>query len=51
MPTLYDMKYGGYGYTMNFRKPSDEAKELEEFKRAWTDKMQVPFDYEKLNKS
>ena len=44
------MRYMGYGYKMWLLKASDE-EESEDLKRLRTDKMQIPFDYEKLNES
>ena len=41
----------GYGFKMIFTKASDEVEALEDFNRSRTDKMQVSFNYEKLNES
>ena len=51
IPSLYDSQYMRYGVTQNFIRVSDEEKDIEEFKRSRSNKMQLSFDYTKLNDS
>nr|GEU39156.1 hypothetical protein [Tanacetum cinerariifolium] len=50
-PTLYDEKVIGLGYTLMFLTHSDEALEIEKFKRSRENKIQFAYDYGNLNAS
>nr|GEV46843.1 hypothetical protein [Tanacetum cinerariifolium] len=50
-PSLYDEKVIGLGYTLMFLIHSDEALEIEKFKRARENKIEFAYDYENLNAS
>nr|GEV84266.1 hypothetical protein [Tanacetum cinerariifolium] len=50
-PTLYDEKVIGLGYTPMFLTHSDEALEIEKFKRSRENKIEFAFDYRNLNAS
>nr|GEW87287.1 putative ribonuclease H-like domain-containing protein [Tanacetum cinerariifolium] len=50
-PSLYDEKVIGLGYTPMFLIHSDEALEIEKFKRARENKIEFAYDYENLNAS
>nr|GEU88615.1 retrovirus-related Pol polyprotein from transposon TNT 1-94 [Tanacetum cinerariifolium] len=50
-PSLYDEKVIGLGYTLMFRTHSDEASEIEKFKRARENKIEFAYDYGNLNAS
>nr|GEY86605.1 hypothetical protein [Tanacetum cinerariifolium] len=50
-PTLYDEKVIGLGYTPMFLTHSDEALEIEKFKRSRENKIKFAYDYENLNAS
>nr|GEW83956.1 Ty3/gypsy retrotransposon protein [Tanacetum cinerariifolium] len=50
-PSLYDEKVIGLGYTSMFLTHSDEALEIEKFKRAKENKIEFAYDYENLNAS
>nr|GEV52731.1 hypothetical protein [Tanacetum cinerariifolium] len=50
-PTLYDERVIGLGYTLRFLIHSDEALEIEKFKRAKENKIEFAYDYESLNAS
>nr|GEU65871.1 hypothetical protein [Tanacetum cinerariifolium] len=50
-PSLYDEKVIGLGYTSMFLIHSDEALEIEKFKRARENKIKFAFDYGNLNAS
>nr|GEX56681.1 hypothetical protein [Tanacetum cinerariifolium] len=50
-PSLYDEKVIGLEYTMMFLTHSDEALEIEKFKRAREYKIEFAYDYENLNAS
>nr|GEU94751.1 hypothetical protein [Tanacetum cinerariifolium] len=50
-PILYDEKVIGLGYTLMFLTYSDEALEIEKFKRARENKIEFAYDYENLNAS
>nr|GFC33592.1 hypothetical protein [Tanacetum cinerariifolium] len=50
-PTLYDEKVIGLGYTLMFLTHSDEALEIEKFKRSREKKIKFAYDYENLNAS
>nr|GFA93248.1 hypothetical protein [Tanacetum cinerariifolium] len=50
-PTLYDEKVIGLGYTSMFLTHSDEALEIEKFKRARENKIEFAYDYGNLNAS
>nr|GEW71574.1 hypothetical protein [Tanacetum cinerariifolium] len=50
-PSLYDEKVIGLGYTLMFLTHSDEALEIEKFKRARENKIEFAYDYESLNAS
>nr|GFA22754.1 hypothetical protein [Tanacetum cinerariifolium] len=50
-PTLYDEKVIGLGYTLMFRTHSDEALEIEKFKRSIENKIEFAYDYGNLNAS
>nr|GEZ26924.1 RNA-directed DNA polymerase, eukaryota [Tanacetum cinerariifolium] len=48
-PSLYDEKIIGLGYTLMFLIHSDEALEIEKFKRARENKIEFAYDYGNLN--
>nr|GEY90389.1 retrovirus-related Pol polyprotein from transposon TNT 1-94 [Tanacetum cinerariifolium] len=48
-PSLYDEKVIGLGYTSKFLTHSDEALEIEKFKRAREKKIEFAYDYGNLN--
>nr|GEV31984.1 reverse transcriptase [Tanacetum cinerariifolium] len=50
-PSLYDEKVIGLGYTLMFLTHSDEALEIEKFKRARENKTVFAYDYGNLNAS
>nr|GEX73647.1 hypothetical protein [Tanacetum cinerariifolium] len=50
-PTLYDEKVIGLGYTPTFLTHSDEALEIEKFKRSRENKIEFAYDYRNLNAS
>nr|GFC00982.1 hypothetical protein [Tanacetum cinerariifolium] len=50
-PTLYDEKVIGLGYTSMFLAYSDEALEIEKFKRSRENKIKFAYDYGNLNAS
>nr|GEV64627.1 ATPase, F0 complex, subunit C, mitochondrion, mitochondrial [Tanacetum cinerariifolium] len=50
-PTLYDKKVIGLGYTPMFLTHSDEALEIEKFKRSRENKIEFAYDYGNLNAS
>nr|GEV46756.1 hypothetical protein [Tanacetum cinerariifolium] len=50
-PTLYDGRVINLGYTLIFLTHSDEALEIEKFKRARQNKIEFSYDYENLNAS
>nr|GEV69893.1 retrovirus-related Pol polyprotein from transposon TNT 1-94 [Tanacetum cinerariifolium] len=50
-PTLYDEKVFNLGYTPMFLTHSDEALEIEKFKRARENKIEFAYDYGNLNAS
>nr|GFB67741.1 hypothetical protein [Tanacetum cinerariifolium] len=50
-PTLYDEKVIGLGYTSMFLTHSDEALEIEKFKRSKENKIEFAYDYGNLNAS
>nr|GEV76153.1 integrase, catalytic region, zinc finger, CCHC-type, peptidase aspartic, catalytic [Tanacetum cinerariifolium] len=50
-PTLYDEKVIGLGYTPMFLTHSDEALEIENFKRSRENKIEFAYDYGNLNAS
>nr|GEY75705.1 hypothetical protein [Tanacetum cinerariifolium] len=50
-PTLYDDKLIGLGYTPMFLTHSDEALEIEKFKRSRENKIEFAYDYGNLNAS
>nr|GEW12684.1 hypothetical protein [Tanacetum cinerariifolium] len=50
-PSLYDEKVIGLGYTPLFLIYSDEALEIEKFKRARENKIEFAYDYGNLNAS
>nr|GEX42472.1 hypothetical protein [Tanacetum cinerariifolium] len=50
-PTLYDEKVIGLGNTPMFRTHSDEALEIEKFKRSRENKIEFEYDYGNLNAS
>nr|GFB64749.1 hypothetical protein [Tanacetum cinerariifolium] len=50
-PTLYDEKVIGLGYTQMFLIHSDEALEIEKFKRSRENKIEFAYDYGNLNAS
>nr|GEZ97793.1 hypothetical protein [Tanacetum cinerariifolium] len=45
-PTLYDEKVIGLGYTLMFLTHSDEALEIEKFKRSRENKIKFAYDYD-----
>ncbi|GJV90340.1 retrovirus-related pol polyprotein from transposon TNT 1-94 [Tanacetum coccineum] len=50
-PSLYDEKVPGLRYTLMFLTHSDEALEIEKFKRARENKIEFAYDYGNLNAS
>nr|GFA14856.1 hypothetical protein [Tanacetum cinerariifolium] len=50
-PTLYDEKVIGLGYTPMFLTHSNEALEIEKFKRSRENKIEFAYDYRNLNAS
>nr|GFC38459.1 hypothetical protein [Tanacetum cinerariifolium] len=50
-PSLYDENIIGLGYTPMFLTHSDEALEIEKFKRARKNKIEFAYDYGNLNAS
>nr|GEX06811.1 hypothetical protein [Tanacetum cinerariifolium] len=50
-PTLYDENVIGLGYTSMFLTHSDEALEIEKFKRSRENKIEFAYDYGNLNAS
>nr|GFA01416.1 integrase, catalytic region, zinc finger, CCHC-type, peptidase aspartic, catalytic [Tanacetum cinerariifolium] len=50
-PTLYNEKVIGLGYTLMFLTHSDEALEIEKFKRSRENKIEFAYDYGSLNAS
>nr|GEX88315.1 hypothetical protein [Tanacetum cinerariifolium] len=50
-PTLYDEKVIGLGYTPMFLTHSNEALEIEKFKRSRNNKIEFAYDYGNLNAS
>nr|GEY81638.1 hypothetical protein [Tanacetum cinerariifolium] len=48
-PSLYDEKVIGPGYTLMFLTHSDEALEIEKFKRSRENKIEFAYDYGNLN--
>nr|GEY81787.1 retrovirus-related Pol polyprotein from transposon TNT 1-94 [Tanacetum cinerariifolium] len=50
-PSLYDKKVIGLGYTSMFLTHSNEALEIEKFKRARENKVEFAYDYRNLNAS
>nr|GFA56079.1 hypothetical protein [Tanacetum cinerariifolium] len=50
-PTLYDEKVIGLGYTLMFLTHSDEALEIEKFKRSRENKIEFAYDYGNQNAS
>nr|GEY32513.1 hypothetical protein [Tanacetum cinerariifolium] len=50
-PSLYDEKVIGLGYTLIFLTHSDEALEIEKFKRERENKIEFAYDYGNLNAS
>nr|GFB15766.1 hypothetical protein [Tanacetum cinerariifolium] len=50
-PTLYDEKVISLGYTLIFLTHSDEALEIEKFKRSRENKIEFAYDYGNLNAS
>nr|GFA76415.1 integrase, catalytic region, zinc finger, CCHC-type, peptidase aspartic, catalytic [Tanacetum cinerariifolium] len=50
-PSLYDEKVIGLGYTLMFLIHSDEALEIEKFKKARENKIEFAYDYGNLNAS
>nr|GEU41399.1 hypothetical protein [Tanacetum cinerariifolium] len=50
-PTLYDERVINLGYTLMFLTHSNEALEIEKFKRARENKIEFAYDYENLNAS
>nr|GEW40645.1 integrase, catalytic region, zinc finger, CCHC-type, peptidase aspartic, catalytic [Tanacetum cinerariifolium] len=50
-PSLYDEKVIDLGYTLMFRIHSDEALEIEKFKRVRENKIEFAYDYGNLNAS
>nr|GEY47530.1 hypothetical protein [Tanacetum cinerariifolium] len=50
-PTLYDENFIGLGYTLMFLTHSDEALEIEKFKRLRENKIEFAYDYGNLNAS
>nr|GEZ64562.1 hypothetical protein [Tanacetum cinerariifolium] len=50
-PTLYDERVINFGYTLMFLTHSNEALEIEKFKRARENKIEFAYDYGNLNAS
>nr|GEY33292.1 integrase, catalytic region, zinc finger, CCHC-type, peptidase aspartic, catalytic [Tanacetum cinerariifolium] len=50
-PSLYDEKVIGLGYTLMFLIHSDEALEIEKYKRSRENKIEFAYDYGNLNAS
>ncbi|GJU10775.1 integrase, catalytic region, zinc finger, CCHC-type containing protein [Tanacetum coccineum] len=50
-PSLYDERVIGLGYTLMFLTHSNEALEIEKFKRARENKIEFAYDYGNLNAS
>ncbi|GJS70635.1 retrovirus-related pol polyprotein from transposon TNT 1-94 [Tanacetum coccineum] len=50
-PSLYDERVIGLGYTLMFLTHSNEALEIEKFKRARENKIEFAYDYRNLNAS
>nr|GEZ57071.1 hypothetical protein [Tanacetum cinerariifolium] len=50
-PMLYDEKVIGLGYTLMFLTHSDEALEIEKFKKSVENKIEFAYDYRNLNAS
>nr|GEW80258.1 reverse transcriptase domain-containing protein [Tanacetum cinerariifolium] len=50
-PMLYDENVIGLGYTLMFLTHSDEALEIEKFKRSRENKIEFAYDFENLNAS
>nr|GEW83093.1 hypothetical protein [Tanacetum cinerariifolium] len=50
-PMLYDEKVIGLGYTLMFLTHSDEALEIEKYKRSRENKIEFAYDYRNLNAS
>nr|GEX42190.1 hypothetical protein [Tanacetum cinerariifolium] len=50
-PTLYDEKVIGLGYTLMFLTHSNEALEIEKFKKSRENKIEFAYDYGNLNAS
>nr|GFB15085.1 hypothetical protein [Tanacetum cinerariifolium] len=50
-PTLFDEKVIGLGYTLMFLTHSNEALEIEKFKRSRENKIEFAYDYGNLNAS
>nr|GEX09612.1 hypothetical protein [Tanacetum cinerariifolium] len=50
-PSLYDERVIGLGYTLIFLTHSNEALEIEKFKRARENKIKFAYDYRNLNAS
>nr|GEV25400.1 hypothetical protein [Tanacetum cinerariifolium] len=50
-PVLYDERIIGLGYTSRFLTHSDEALDIEKFKRARENKIEFAYDYGNLNAS
>nr|GFD21832.1 hypothetical protein [Tanacetum cinerariifolium] len=50
-PSLYDEKVVGLGYTSMFLTHSNEALEIEKFKRAIENKIEFAYDYGSMNAS
>nr|GEV17889.1 hypothetical protein [Tanacetum cinerariifolium] len=50
-PSLYDERVTGLGYTLMFLTRSNEALEIEKFKRARENKINFAYDYGNLNAS
>nr|GFA02769.1 hypothetical protein [Tanacetum cinerariifolium] len=50
-PTLYNEKVIGLGYTLMFLTYSDEALEIEKFKRSRENKIEFAYEYRNLNVS
>nr|GEV39653.1 integrase, catalytic region, zinc finger, CCHC-type, peptidase aspartic, catalytic [Tanacetum cinerariifolium] len=50
-PSIYDEKVIGLGYTLMFLIHSDEALEIEKFKKARENKIEFTYDYGNLNQT
>nr|GFA18837.1 hypothetical protein [Tanacetum cinerariifolium] len=50
-PTIYDENVIGLGYTLMFLTHSNEALEIEKFKRSRENKIKFAYDYDNLNAS